>query len=80
MDMAAKSSVAAIRVGAASQSAPTTVLCVGRTAVFCDDAMEGQAEEDFKNRESENEGAGREVGSPSTNVKSDPNESLGAFH
>jgi hypothetical protein len=52
-----------------------------RTEDFCDgDAMDGQAEEDFRNSESDDECAGREECSPRTNVKSDPKESLGAFH
>ena len=42
--------------------------------------IEGQADDDFRKRESEFEDGWRCVGSPSTNVKSEPKESLGAFH
>jgi len=81
MDIAAKSSsTAAVKLVAASPSPPPAAAWLGREAAFWDDAMEGQAEADLRNSESEEEGAARVACSPSTKVKSDPKESLGAFH
>ncbi len=80
MDIAAKSSSAAATILASALPEPSAAAWPERDGAFCVEAMDGQAEDDFKNSESDEEMVVREEFSPITKVKSDPKESLGAFH